>query len=194
MRGISHLDSQAVWLDNVSGEPLVVLKGCSLSRFRGVDSVMGGPKRTHLFHQLEWKPDISLQSNNIIEQYCINETRTLGGGIENDFERVSRYFMVNTIQQVTPELYESFDECKYHLPKSIVLLLAKRLARSLSVTIKSIDHRRPPSTFGVDSLVAIKLFHWFSTDPQRSPWRRRRSMSLSRDQRMHNDANKRKLV
>lgn len=43
-------------------------------------------------------------------------------------------------------------------------LLAKRLARSLAVPVEDIDVNRPPYAFGVDSLVAVELLVWFSTE------------------------------
>lgn len=46
----------------------------------------------------------------------------------------------------------------------ITELLAKRLARSLAVPVEDIDTHRPPHAFGVDSLVAVELLHWFSTE------------------------------
>ncbi|KAI0844177.1 hypothetical protein F5Y00DRAFT_274402 [Daldinia vernicosa] len=43
-------------------------------------------------------------------------------------------------------------------------LLSKRLARSLAVPVEDIDVNRPPHAFGVDSLVAVELLHWFATE------------------------------
>ncbi|KAK9793601.1 hypothetical protein SCARD494_06185 [Seiridium cardinale] len=119
-RGISNLDGDAIGLDSISGEPLVVLKGCCFSGFRGVDSLVSASQQTYLFHQLDWKPDISLMSTDMIAQYCIEKTSTLeGGGIEADFERVARCFMAAAIEQVSPELYKRYDESKFHFPKYI---------------------------------------------------------------------------
>ncbi|KAI0199868.1 hypothetical protein F4808DRAFT_471302 [Astrocystis sublimbata] len=42
--------------------------------------------------------------------------------------------------------------------------LASRLARALAVTVKDIDVRKPPFTYGVDSLVAVELIFWFSNE------------------------------
>ncbi|KAK6948366.1 hypothetical protein Daesc_010132 [Daldinia eschscholtzii] len=46
----------------------------------------------------------------------------------------------------------------------ITELLSKRLARSLAVPVEDIDINRPPHAFGVDSLVAVELLHWFVTE------------------------------
>lgn len=46
----------------------------------------------------------------------------------------------------------------------VTKLLAERLARSLAVPIADIDVGRPAYAFGVDSLVAIELLFWFSTE------------------------------
>ncbi|KAK7747470.1 putative secondary metabolism biosynthetic enzyme [Cytospora paraplurivora] len=43
-------------------------------------------------------------------------------------------------------------------------LFAKRLARSLAVPVADIDVGRPAYAFGVDSLVAVELLFWFSSD------------------------------
>lgn len=43
-------------------------------------------------------------------------------------------------------------------------LFAKRLARSLAVPVEDIDVNRPPHAFSVDSLVAVELLFWFSTE------------------------------
>ncbi|KAI1505022.1 hypothetical protein F5X99DRAFT_369235 [Biscogniauxia marginata] len=46
----------------------------------------------------------------------------------------------------------------------ITALLVNCLARSLAVPVEDIDINRPPHAFGVDSLVAVELLHWFSTE------------------------------
>ncbi|KAL7629617.1 hypothetical protein AAE478_001139 [Parahypoxylon ruwenzoriense] len=46
----------------------------------------------------------------------------------------------------------------------VTTFLARRLARSLAVRVEDIDTNRPPHAFGVDSLVAVELLHWFSTE------------------------------
>ncbi|KAI1091033.1 hypothetical protein F5B19DRAFT_484177 [Rostrohypoxylon terebratum] len=46
----------------------------------------------------------------------------------------------------------------------VTTFLAKRLAKSLTVRVEEIDINRPPHAFGVDSLVAVELVHWFSTE------------------------------
>lgn len=43
-------------------------------------------------------------------------------------------------------------------------LFAKRLARSLAVPVEDIDVGRPAYAFGVDSLVAVELLFWFSSE------------------------------
>lgn len=43
-------------------------------------------------------------------------------------------------------------------------LFARRLARSLAVPVEDIDVNRPPHAFGVDSLVAVELLFWFSSE------------------------------
>ncbi|KAI0896549.1 hypothetical protein F4806DRAFT_464914 [Annulohypoxylon nitens] len=45
----------------------------------------------------------------------------------------------------------------------VTTFLAKRLAKSLTVRVEEIDTNRPPHAFGVDSLVALELVHWFSS-------------------------------
>lgn len=46
----------------------------------------------------------------------------------------------------------------------VTQLLAERLARSLAVPVADIDVGRPAYAFGVDSLVAVELLFWFSTE------------------------------
>lgn len=46
----------------------------------------------------------------------------------------------------------------------VTQLLAERLARSLAVPVEDIDIDRPAYAFGVDSLVAVELLFWFSTE------------------------------
>ncbi|TGJ84954.1 hypothetical protein E0Z10_g3853 [Xylaria hypoxylon] len=46
----------------------------------------------------------------------------------------------------------------------ITKLLARRLARSLAIPVDTINTNKPPHSFGVDSLVAVELLHWFSTE------------------------------
>lgn len=46
----------------------------------------------------------------------------------------------------------------------VTRLLARRLARSLAVPVEDIDVGRPAYAFGVDSLVAVELLFWFSTE------------------------------
>lgn len=46
----------------------------------------------------------------------------------------------------------------------VTRLLATRLARSLAISIEDVDVDRPPHAFGVDSLVAVELMYWFSTE------------------------------
>lgn len=43
-------------------------------------------------------------------------------------------------------------------------LFARRLARSLAVPVEDIDVGRPAYAFGVDSLVAVELLFWFSSE------------------------------
>lgn len=46
----------------------------------------------------------------------------------------------------------------------VTKLFAKRLARSLAVPVEDIDVNRPPFAFSVDSLVAVELLFWFSSE------------------------------
>lgn len=46
----------------------------------------------------------------------------------------------------------------------VTQLLAERLARSLAMPVEDIDIDRPAYAFGVDSLVAVELLFWFSTE------------------------------
>ncbi|KAK9783752.1 hypothetical protein SCAR479_00311 [Seiridium cardinale] len=143
-RGISNLDGDAIGLDSISGEPLVVLKGCCFSGFRGVDSLVSASQQTYLFHQLDWKPDISLMSTDMIAQYCIEKTRTLeGGGIEADFERVARYFMAAAIEQVSHEF--TLTGCEASLRTQLLLKLA-------AMTIWNLHHALPG---GLDFFVLL---------------------------------------
>lgn len=43
-------------------------------------------------------------------------------------------------------------------------LFAKRLARSLAVPVEDVDVNSPPYAFGIDSLVAVELLFWFSSE------------------------------
>lgn len=47
---------------------------------------------------------------------------------------------------------------------AVTHLFAKRLARSLAVPVADIDVGRPAYAFGVDSLVAVELLFWFSSE------------------------------
>lgn len=46
----------------------------------------------------------------------------------------------------------------------VTRLLAERLARLLAVPVEDIDINRPAYAFGVDSLVAVELLFWLSTE------------------------------
>ncbi|KAK8915429.1 Highly reducing polyketide synthase Dhc3 [Metarhizium anisopliae] len=43
-------------------------------------------------------------------------------------------------------------------------LFAERLARSLAMPIEDIDLHKPPYSYSVDSLIAVELLFWFSTE------------------------------
>ncbi|KAH9904493.1 hypothetical protein F4778DRAFT_790038 [Xylariomycetidae sp. FL2044] len=119
-RGISSLQGNVTGFDGISGDSLVKIQGCFFSGFRGADSAVGVSDKTYLFHQLEWKPDISLMSKGEIENYCIAQTSSMaGGGIEPAFEKVARYFMVVAAEQATAELYQSYNESQFQMPKYI---------------------------------------------------------------------------
>lgn len=47
---------------------------------------------------------------------------------------------------------------------AVTHLFARRLARSLAVPVADIDVGRPAYAFGVDSLVAVELLFWFSSE------------------------------
>lgn len=46
----------------------------------------------------------------------------------------------------------------------VAAALSKRLARALSITEEDIDSAKPAHSYGVDSLVAVELRFWFSTE------------------------------
>lgn len=50
----------------------------------------------------------------------------------------------------------------------ITRALARRLARALAVPVEDIDVHKPPFAFGVESLVAVELFFWFSNEVRAS--------------------------
>ncbi|KAI0021287.1 hypothetical protein F4780DRAFT_790484 [Xylariomycetidae sp. FL0641] len=47
---------------------------------------------------------------------------------------------------------------------AVAAALVRRLARSLAVPAGDVDTARPPHAFGVDSLVAVELLHWFAAE------------------------------
>ncbi|KAK8127084.1 Beta-ketoacyl synthase domain-containing protein [Apiospora kogelbergensis] len=50
----------------------------------------------------------------------------------------------------------------------ITRALARRLARALAVPVEDTDVHKPPFAFGVESLVAVELFFWFSNEVRAS--------------------------
>ncbi|KAI0383268.1 hypothetical protein F5Y04DRAFT_269991 [Hypomontagnella monticulosa] len=118
-RGISSVDGNVIAMDSTTGEEMVGLRGCRLSGFgaasRASDKTSKYPT---LFHQVVWKPDITLLSHAAIEEYCKEQTSdiTVQGGIEQDTEVVSRYFMLAALEQID---HSSIELAKPHFTQYI---------------------------------------------------------------------------
>ncbi|CAJ2508314.1 Uu.00g095000.m01.CDS01 [Anthostomella pinea] len=99
-RGISHMDGDVVAVDSVTKAPMIIARGCRLSAFHASNQQEGMlPKLATLFHQLHWKPDISLMSQCQIEEYCCREPRGLPGHeIDRRTETVCRHFMSTALE------------------------------------------------------------------------------------------------
>lgn len=136
--GISNMDGDVVALDSLTKTPMVTLRGCRLSGFYTVKNRQGydQPKLKPLFHQLEWKPDISLLSQTEVEQYCREKTSGMsGGGIDRDTEIVCRHFMSTALIDI-PDI--SRITTKAHLQKYIQWVITF-LEKEKQSTVKLVE-------------------------------------------------------
>ncbi|KAI1080984.1 hypothetical protein F5B20DRAFT_588940 [Whalleya microplaca] len=99
-RGISYMNGDVTAMDSVTETPMVIFRGCRLSGFHIASQQRDkSPKLTTLFHQIQWKPDISLLSQHEIEEYCCQKTRGMPGqGIDRETEIICRHFMSNALE------------------------------------------------------------------------------------------------
>ncbi|KAK9776195.1 putative Polyketide synthase [Seiridium cardinale] len=98
--GMSNLDGDVTAVDRVTGQPVLYFRQCKLSGLQGTTTKGAeAAGTTSLFHQMEWKPDISLLSRAETEAYCQQET--LGqrfGGVDSEAELICRRFLYDAIQ------------------------------------------------------------------------------------------------
>ncbi|KAI1800249.1 hypothetical protein F4811DRAFT_556979 [Daldinia bambusicola] len=101
-RGISYMDGDVTAVNSVTKVPVIVLQGCRHSSFHAAKRQgSDGAEPKTLFHQLEWKPDISLLSTDAIEKYCQEHTRDVdGAGLDFETEIVCRYFISAALESI----------------------------------------------------------------------------------------------
>lgn len=100
-KGISSLEGNVMALNSMSDKHMVALRGVRLVGLQAAADGHGHTERSCVFHQIDWKPDVSLLSKHGIEDYCRRHTANIpGGGIEMDSENVCRYFLSNMVRQV----------------------------------------------------------------------------------------------
>ncbi|XP_044721361.1 KR domain-containing protein [Hirsutella rhossiliensis] len=94
-RGLSSMDGNVTAVSASTGTPLITFRGLRLLGVQATDSLGDGPPEpTGLFHQVSWKPDISLLSQAEIEEYCRHETQDMAGGcFDTKMEIICRHFL-----------------------------------------------------------------------------------------------------
>ncbi|KAI1341943.1 hypothetical protein F5Y15DRAFT_406440 [Xylariaceae sp. FL0016] len=97
--GMSNLDGDVTAVDQATGLPVLSFRQCRVSGFQGASTKgAAAAEPTSLFHQLEWKPDISLLSRPEIEEYCLRTTRgRKWGGVDSDVELLCRHFLSDAV-------------------------------------------------------------------------------------------------
>ncbi|KAK7714826.1 putative PKS-like protein biosynthetic cluster [Diaporthe eres] len=103
--GVFHINADVAAVGSSSEKPLVYLRGVKLLGFHATDqrgTASSGP--TSLFHRFEWKPDVSLLSQDGIEEYCLEHTARQGAGATSGFdgetERICRYFLSAMLEEL----------------------------------------------------------------------------------------------
>ncbi|KAI1823452.1 hypothetical protein F4861DRAFT_549734 [Xylaria intraflava] len=92
--GIGSVDGDGIAMDNITGTPLVVIRGCRLNSIGSAHGATESLEMSNLFHRVEWKPDITLMSSDEIEAYCRKKDRDINSDSKRRaIETVSRYFM-----------------------------------------------------------------------------------------------------
>ncbi|PNY29025.1 Polyketide synthase [Tolypocladium capitatum] len=94
-QGVSSMDGDVTAVNMATGNPLIALRGIRLLGLVAADPRGRGPSEpTSLFHQVTWKPDISLLSQADIEDYCRHHTSGLArGGFDRETEIICRHFL-----------------------------------------------------------------------------------------------------
>lgn len=101
---VFHINADVAAVGSSSEKPLVYLRGVKLLGFHATDqrgAASSGP--TSLFHRFEWKPDLSLLSQDGKEEYCRNHTARQGvatSGFDGETERVCRYFLSAMLEEL----------------------------------------------------------------------------------------------
>lgn len=103
--GVFHINADVAAVGSSSEKPLVYLRGVKLLGFHATDqrgTASSGP--TSLFHRFEWKPDVSLLSQDGIEEYCREHAARQGAGATSGFdgetERICRYFLFAMLEEL----------------------------------------------------------------------------------------------
>ncbi|KAG6361100.1 hypothetical protein INS49_009324 [Diaporthe citri] len=102
--GVFHINADVAAVGGSSEKPLIYLRGVKLLGFHATDqrgTASSGP--TSLFHRFEWKPDLSLLSQDGIEQYCRDHTARKGvatSGFDGETERICRYFLSAMLEEL----------------------------------------------------------------------------------------------
>lgn len=116
-QGINTMDGNVMTTSTLSGKPLITFKGLRIQALQtAYRSKMHKSPPTTLYHQIDWKPDISLLSRLEIEEHCRVHTRDTPGGSAVEAELISRHFLSNTLGCLKAS---DIDSEKPHLQKYI---------------------------------------------------------------------------
>ncbi|KAI1772330.1 hypothetical protein F4818DRAFT_444554 [Hypoxylon cercidicola] len=98
--GMTNLDGDVTAVDCATGKPVLSFRQCRVSGLQEVSTKGAAPAEpVSLFHQIEWKPDISLLSRAEIEEYCRRVTLAKHwGGVDPQVEVLCRHFLYDAIQ------------------------------------------------------------------------------------------------
>lgn len=121
-KGMSNLDSDITALNRATGEPLITFRGFRLSGISNPHEKENHDNNSKptLFHQIDWKPDISLLSSREIEMYCHEQTKALpDGGMDPQTEIVCRYFLSSTITRSPQDVEPDNGSHKDHVQRYI---------------------------------------------------------------------------
>lgn len=101
--GVFSMDGDVTAVSTTTGKPLIAFRGLRLLGLQTVDPRgHGPPEPTSLFHQITWKPDISLLSQAGIEEYCRQYTSGMPrGGLDRETEVICRHFLSAMLESLT---------------------------------------------------------------------------------------------